>query len=76
MENLNPRLTAITRKPILLTLVLISGLALCLHVDGHLILYLRNYWDAALRKSRHGPRLLHRETQQLPTHLPESFMFV
>ena len=54
----------------------IAGPTLCLHVDGNLVLYLCNYRYATVRKSRHGPRLIHRETQQLPTHLPESFMFV
>ena len=50
---------------------LISGPAICVHADGDSVLHLRNHRNATVRESRDGPVNIHRETQQLQTHLPE-----
>ena len=51
---------------------LISGPAICVHADGDSVLHLRNHRNATVRESRDGPVNIHRETQQLQTHFPES----
>ena len=43
-----------------------------MHADGDSVLHLRNHRNATVRESCDGPVNIHRETQQLQTHFPES----
>ena len=52
------------------------GSSICLYVDGHVVFYLCNCWNAIVWKYHLGSWNFHRKTQQFQAHLSVSYVIV